>query len=244
MFNLANILTALNLLSGSLAVFCIFFFPEYVIYLIGFSLIMDFLDGLVARALKIQSNIGRDLDSLADMVSFGLVPSLMICSIIVQVRSINLYTYRTLESIWPILPAFLIVIFAAFRLAKFNNDVRDKSVFYGLNTPTCTIFVTGLYYSFNNELLRIDPYTYYVILLIIGSLCMLLVSNIKMFSSKALSLKKYSLIVTSIIVILSGISIYLFQHLGLSIAILLYILFSIFYYYFFNKNQHKNEISS
>ena len=152
--HLPNALTCLNLLCGCLALTLVLgdnpklsgYLPSSfswlplvrAAYLIGLAAVADFLDGLVARALHVSSPIGKDLDSLADMVSFGVVPGAIL--------------FKLLQHALPAagLPeglaylAFTVSIFSALRLAKFNNDTRQTDSFIGLPTPACTLVVASL----------------------------------------------------------------------------------------------------
>ena len=98
----------------------------------------DFADGLLARALRVSSAIGKDLDSLADMVSFGVVPG----AIFFQLLTRGIGSGSLPE--WVPYIGFLVSIFSALRLAKFNNDTRQTTSFIGLPTPACTLVVAAL----------------------------------------------------------------------------------------------------
>ena len=140
--HLPNALTCLNLLCGCLALTFIFSSrPNGLMlgaYLIGIAAVADFFDGLLARALRVSSPIGKDLDSLADMVSFGIVPG----AVLHQLLTAALAT-TTLPP-WLAYAAFVVSIFSALRLAKFNNDTRQTNSFIGLPTPACTLVVVAL----------------------------------------------------------------------------------------------------
>ena len=136
--NIPNTVTCLNLFSGCIA--CVMAFEakyELALLFIVLSSIFDFFDGLLARALNAHSIIGKDLDSLADDVSFGVAPSLIVFSLFKE-----MYYPATMEFIAPYLPyaAFLISVFSALRLAKFNNDTRQTSSFVGLPVPANALF--------------------------------------------------------------------------------------------------------
>lgn len=103
-------------------------------YFVWAACVFDFLDGFIARLLKVHSPIGKELDSLADMVSFGLLPSLVMYKMISSVTSV----------VWLPYIAFLIAVFAALRLAIFNIDETQQDSFKGLNTPANTLFITSL----------------------------------------------------------------------------------------------------
>lgn len=136
--HIPNVLTCLNLLCGCIGV--VEAFHNNIIIscgLIGVALIFDFFDGFVARILKVSSPIGRDLDSLADMVTFGLLPSIIIYQLLMQ-------SIPDLLGIWKAYPAFLIAIFSAIRLAKFNNDPRQSDSFIGVPTPANALLIASL----------------------------------------------------------------------------------------------------
>ena len=107
----------------------------------------DFADGLLARALRVSSAIGKDLDSLADMVSFGVVPGAILFQLLGKMGDPEgLTANKFLLYCLVLLPffGFLVTIFSALRLAKFNNDTRQTTSFIGLPTPACTLVVASL----------------------------------------------------------------------------------------------------
>ena len=124
--HIPNFITCLNLAVGCLAIIAIFEGKlDNIIYYILVAGIFDFLDGFAARMLKVTSAIGKDLDSLADMVTFGVVPSLLMFAMLKNNSSIEWLPYL----------ALLIAVLSGLRLAKFNNDERQSDTFYGLPTP-------------------------------------------------------------------------------------------------------------
>mgnify|MGYP006250456075 CR=1 FL=1 len=141
--NLANLLTLTNLAFGCLALIYIFFDHMVIIegsrtyvtmdklelacYLVFGAAVIDFFDGFVAKLLKIQSEIGKQLDSLADMVTFGLVPGVIMYQLLANSYSASEGAMKV--EIFRFLPGFLITIFAAIRLAKFNIDTRQTNTF-------------------------------------------------------------------------------------------------------------------
>lgn len=152
-----NLLTAGNLVGGILAIILTLTGGiEYAPWCIFASAIFDFLDGFVARLLKVQNEIGKQLDSLADMVTFGVAPGIIVMTLlhlnfknnsIVAFANGNIVRgiYRDYSQVEPwqeyiMYVAFLIPIFALFRLAKFNLDTRQTSSFIGLPTPAMTLF--------------------------------------------------------------------------------------------------------
>ncbi|MCF2492258.1 CDP-diacylglycerol--serine O-phosphatidyltransferase [Dyadobacter chenhuakuii] len=136
--NIPNALTCANLLCGCIGVVEAFH-NNLVIscILIGAALIFDFFDGFLARLLKVSSAIGKDLDSLADMVTFGLLPAIIVYQLLMQ-------SIPDLLGIWKAYPAFIIAIFSALRLAKFNNDPRQSDSFIGLPTPANAMLIASL----------------------------------------------------------------------------------------------------
>ncbi len=142
-----NLLTAGNLVGGILAIiFSITGKIEWAPYCIFASAIFDFLDGFVARILKVQNEIGKQLDSLADMVTFGVAPGVMVMVMLSSWDpNLNQYNYLSYESNTELMGfGFIIPIFALFRLAKFNLDTRQTSSFIGLPTPAMTLFFAAL----------------------------------------------------------------------------------------------------
>lgn len=140
--HLPNAVTCLNLLCGCLALTQIFSSaPEglvYGAYFVAGAALADFIDGLLARVLRVSSAIGKDLDSLADMVSFGVVPGAIFCKLLARGAAPS-----GLPAWVPYL-GFIVSIFSALRLAKFNNDTRQTTSFIGLPTPACTLVVASL----------------------------------------------------------------------------------------------------
>lgn len=102
-------------------------------YMIWLAAFLDFLDGFIARLLKVSSPIGKELDSLTDMVTFGLLPSFILFTMLNE----------TTSSLWPYV-AFVLALFSALRLAKFNVDTRQANGFIGMPTPAAAFFVSGL----------------------------------------------------------------------------------------------------
>lgn len=132
--SIPNLFTSLNLLSGSYGLLALFEGDLYLAALMIFvGSIFDFFDGLLARVLNAGSEIGKQLDSLADMVTFGLLPAFLIFYLFVDIGQPEV-AYL----------AFLLAVASAFRLAKFNIDENQKSDFVGLPTPASAYFIAGL----------------------------------------------------------------------------------------------------
>ena len=173
----------MNLLSGVLGV--IFAFEgrfDISFYMMIASGIFDFCDGLSARALHAYSNIGKELDSLADLVSFGLLPSIMLNRFMVASIEPEGNIGLTILCYIPL----LIVVFSALRLAKFNVDERQTSSFIGLATPASAIICGSLIYYISHDIsfLTIWAKGLYFIPLLSITLSLLLISEIPMFAMK------------------------------------------------------------
>jgi CDP-diacylglycerol---serine O-phosphatidyltransferase len=140
LFSLPNILTLMNLACGLIAIHLIIYQGEYVYaaYFVFIAGIFDFLDGFAARMLNISSDIGKQLDSLADMVTFGAVPGFMMYHLLLD----NFGQ----ESYIPFV-AFAIPLFSALRLAKFNVDERETDGFFWISY-SCQYPFLG-FYSFS-----------------------------------------------------------------------------------------------
>ncbi len=180
-----NIITMINLFCGCAAI--VFLINEEwktAFVLVGVSLIADFLDGFTARHLGVDSPVGKELDSLADMVSFGVVPGMIM--FLILIKNFELTEPDRFWAVLPALPAFLLTMFSALRLARFNLDFEQTDHFIGLNTPASTVFVAGIAIIVNKGVDPLDKYLSnpYVIYIIIAVLCYLLLANLPMFSLK------------------------------------------------------------
>lgn len=174
-----NAITCCNLLCGCIAVI-VCREPSASLAFILLAAFFDFFDGLAARSLKAYSPIGKDLDSLADMVSFGVAPALVGFRYVQElpVKAFGCLNV-TLFLVALALPLF-IAVFSALRLAKFNNDKRQTENFIGLATPACAILYVSLMASGNT----LWHWCYWVPVAVAPVLCWLLVSEIPMFSMK------------------------------------------------------------
>ena len=216
-------ITSLNLLFGCMACIMAFhcFDPmcgtslkgyQWAYILIALSALADFLDGLVARALHAVSNIGAELDSLADLVSFGLAPALVLYNIMLGQGAGH----------WALI-ALLLPVFGAIRLARYNVDPTQGTVFTGLPIPANAIFWIGFTARYAMHFIPLTA-----VVLLIVALSMMMVSNLRMFSLKMHNLTsikqnwaQYLLIVATVaFVVAEGL-------FGLAFAIILYVLLSI-----------------
>ena len=223
--HIPNFITSLNLFSGCVAIVMAFEGAFlWVVFWVIIAAIFDFLDGMAARVLNAPSKIGKELDSLADVVSFGVAPAV---AVFIMLRSYTSYleSLATIQSYIPYL-AFIIPIFSALRLAKFNIDERQTSSFLGLPTPANALFWISYVYGMYN-ISTTNNFMLFLTLLLIIVLSLLMVSEIPMFSFKLKNMqlkgneKPLLLSVCAItLLLLCGVS-------GLAWTVLLYILISI-----------------
>ena len=219
--HIPNALTCMNLFSGCIA--CVMAFHanfEMAMLFIVIGAVFDFFDGLAARLLHAYSNIGKDLDSLADDVSFGVAPALIVFSLF---KEINYPDYLSFLANWLPYAAFLIAVFSALRLAKFNNDTRQTTSFIGLPVPANALFWASL-------IAGCKPIASYHPLLTLALVCLfswLLVSEIPMFSLKFKNLSWKENKIAFIFVIISAILLITLKIAGFAAVIVWYILLSI-----------------
>ena len=222
--NIPNIFTTLNLVSGFLGItFFLSDFTSLIPYCIYLSLTFDYLDGLTARKFNLISNFGKQLDSLADLVSFGVLPSLVIFDWLS-----NHSTYNMLEYI-----SVLILVASAFRLAKFNISQSSSNDFIGLPTPANALFFVSIFYSSKYATFFLNDKILFGLVIIFS---LLMISNIRFISMKfidyslAENINKYIIILVSLLCfLLLGID-------GFPFIILFYISYS-----FINGLFHRNN---
>ncbi|TDO22746.1 CDP-diacylglycerol--serine O-phosphatidyltransferase [Pedobacter duraquae] len=219
-----NALTCANLLSGCIGV--VFAFQgqlDLAAYAVLISGIFDFFDGFSARLLNVKSPMGKELDSLADMVSFGFLPG------VVMFKLLDMSDFTS-----PYLPfiGFLITIFSALRLAKFNIDERQTEDFIGLNTPMNTLFIVSLPFIQKDYPALINSTLLLVSITVL--MCWLLVSEIRIFSLKFGSMKWAENKTKFIFLIASAILIAVLKFAAIPFVLILYISTSILH---FRKNS-------
>lgn len=221
--NIPNAITSLNLLCGCLACIAAFscFDPmcgtalkgyQWAFILIGLAAVADFCDGLVARMLHAVSDIGAELDSLADLVSFGIAPAMVLYNMMLEHG----------EGHWALL-AMLLPVFGAIRLARYNTDPTQGTVFTGLPIPANAIFWIGFTAWYATY-----PTPLWMVVVLIVALSLLMVCNMRMFSLKMHNLsslkenwaQNLQVVATVAFVVLMGLR-------GLAPAIMLYVLLSI-----------------
>jgi len=205
-----NLITCGNITTGALGISNVFLGdPEHTIYFIIVAAGFDFLDGLAARLLGTSSPMGKELDSLADMVSFGVLPAL--------------FLFRYFSDLGMVIAsnsAFLLVPFSAWRLAKFNIDTNQKDKFIGLPTPANAIMIASL--SFTT--LNLSEPVWVVATL---TACFLLVANVEMIALKFNTLQFLENIWKYLLIGLSTALLLIWKQAGIALVIPLYVLLSI-----------------
>lgn len=186
--HIPNSITCCNLLSGCISI--VLLCNGFVIasgIMIFIAAVFDFFDGFAARLLKAYSPLGAQLDSLCDVVSFGVAPSFIMYYYLNQVVTMEVGGINVAP-----FAAFFLAVFAALRLAKFNIDDRQTTSFIGLPTPAMGIFVASLPFTLRHESLSFmgnlmtNPFFLFAIVVIFS---FLMVSEIPFFSLKVKSLK-------------------------------------------------------
>ena len=231
--HIPNTITCLNLISGCIATYWAFQGDfQLALLFIVIGAVFDFFDGMSARLLHVSSEIGKELDSLADDITFGFAPSAIVFSFL---NSFHIHL--------PFVPflAFIIAAFSALRLAKFNLDERQALGFIGLPTPANALFWGSLIVSLEwkkwYEPYMLPDFWLYIILALIPISCYLLVSEIPMFALKFKTWGwkgnevKYIFLLTCIpLLLLLGIS-------GLAAIIAWYVILSVINTHFFSKDS-------
>jgi CDP-diacylglycerol---serine O-phosphatidyltransferase len=227
--HIPNTITCLNLFCGCLAVYFAFHGNlVYSAYLVGLAAVLDFMDGMLARLLRAYSEIGKQLDSLADMVSFGFVPGVLMYHLLEKALE-NQDTFLGISStVFPFL-GFLITIFSALRLAKFNIDTRQTTSFIGMPTPACTIFVSSLPLILANDAFGVAEVVLnpFLLAFLCFLLSYLLVAEIPLFALKFKNLSWKDNSVRFIFVLLAATLSVLFGFTAVPFIIALYIILSI-----------------
>ncbi len=223
MKHVPNLITLLNLALGCTAIILAFSGDMFwVPHLVIAAALADFIDGLAARMLKVSSPLGVQLDSLADMVTFGVLPGVVVYQLLYEAIG-----YTVLW--WQPLPAMLITIFSAIRLAKFNIDTRQSDGFIGVPTPTCTMFIISLLLITQNDRFELAQYIFQPIFLYAVTLIfsLLLIAELPMPALKFKHLGWKGNEIKYIAVALGLALVALLGGLGITIAILIYIFIAI-----------------
>lgn len=232
---LPNFLTTINIMLGCLAI--VFAFEgnlQLSSVMVILAAVMDFFDGFFARILHAYSGFGKSLDSLADMVAFGIAPAIVLYHILIMSltfhdSSFNIETASLLESII-LYAAFLIAIFSGIRLARFTSTNTGNSHFLGVPTPANALLIASiaiiLVETEKEQLRELLLNTYFLVILIL-ILCILMVSGLKLFSLKFSTFSFKSNQVRYIFLIVSALLLILFQLFAVPVIFVFYIFLSL-----------------
>jgi CDP-diacylglycerol--serine O-phosphatidyltransferase len=225
--HIPNLLTCGNLFCGCIGI--VVTFQDNLIlaaYLTGIAGVLDFFDGFVARWLKAYSSIGKELDSLADCVTFGVLPGVILFHLLH--KSIATEASPEFTQYLPF-AAFIITVFSALRLAKFNVDTRQTTSFIGVPTPANAFLIASLplilwQYPPSEDII-LNPYLLIVLIVVMS---FLMTSEIPLFALKFTSYSFAKNRPKYIFLFLSLILLFTLQFIAIPFIIALYILISLF----------------
>jgi CDP-diacylglycerol--serine O-phosphatidyltransferase len=233
--HIPNFVTSLNLYCGGISIiFALKGNLDLAAWFIGLAAVLDFMDGMLARLLNAKSAIGVQLDSLADVISFGLAPAMIVFQLMEKTVNIPFLYWFDLN-VFSLL-AFIITVFSALRLAKFNIDTEQADDFKGLPTPANALFFASLplvyFQAESTGFIAIQNVLsdFWILLSLVVIFSGLLVSNVSLFSMK---FKSFSFRPNSLRYILIGAFVVLFvttRFYALPLIIILYILLSVLFY--------------
>jgi CDP-diacylglycerol---serine O-phosphatidyltransferase len=233
--HIPNFITCLNLFCGCIGIYLAYHGSLAIAaMLIGLASVFDFFDGMAARILHVKSDIGKELDSLADVISFGLLPGVIVFELMSS--SVNLPVFNTGSiNLLPFI-AFLVPVFSALRLAKFNIDSRQTESFIGLPTPAAAIFLGSfpliLAYTKNAFILDLANLlfsNYFVLTTIALMICWLLVAELPLFSLKIKNFSWKDNQPQFILLFISFLLILFLQYAALPVIILIYLVLSLIF---------------
>ena len=247
--HIPNLITLLNLFFGCWAIVVTFQsgtmasldetgdmvieIPEQIFYaslFIGLAAVVDFFDGFAARLLKVNSDLGKQLDSLADVVSFGVAPSFIVFQFLrlSLASDINALSHNTLL----MAPAFIIALAGAYRLAKFNIDPAQTTYFKGVPIPMIGILTAAfplVYWQSQTTIfstLLLSPVFWYFYIIIVSYL---MVMNRPMLALKNFGSKKKLILPLALVALETIISAYFFKWMAIPFGFIGYCLVSLFY---------------
>lgn len=240
--HIPNTITSLNLLSGCLSILLAFEgYILFAVYMIFLAAVFDFMDGMSARLLKAYSNVGKELDSLADVVSFGVAPSMIVfhmmkISLFGTIHMPPIENLALTEILFLIAP-FFIAVLSGVRLAKFNVDERQSENFIGLAVPANAMFFVSLYIISiltTNDLLLSVLKSKFALTILVFLFSLLLVAEFPMFSLKFKNLGIKGNEIRYIFIVLSAILLISLHTIAIPLIIILYILLSAINNWIFN----------
>jgi CDP-diacylglycerol---serine O-phosphatidyltransferase len=247
MKQIPNIFTLLNLFFGCIAIVCILQNGITIVYtndgqsyadipekiwlaplFIGLASVVDFLDGFIARLLKQTTSLGRELDSLADVVSFGVAPGFILYQFL-RMSFMNQENGTDVSMVW-LMPAFILPCAAAYRLAVFNLDDTQSKSFKGVPVPAVGLMVASfplIYWTRNSNLALTILLNKWYLYLIIIFLSALMISRIPILSMKFSGKQDPQIVPRMILILLSLVSVILLHWLAVPVIFLFYIIISL-----------------
>ena len=238
--NIPNILTLLNLSCGAMSVYLASSTETRIAaaYLILAAMVFDFFDGFAARLLRVSSATGKELDSLSDLVSFGLAPALLLMFYISDMP------HMTSGSLFYLIPLLLIPALSALRLARFNLDPRQSTHFIGLPTPANALFLTSLFLM-QNDMSGVKLFSFMesnaaFLTIISVAAALLLNSTLPLLSLKINKTDKSLTIVQLSIILISPILFAVFRFSAVPLIILIYLLLSVIFRKHLTKCKTEN----
>ncbi|CAM1341103.1 Phosphatidylserine synthase [Tenacibaculum amylolyticum] len=238
-----NIITLGNLLCGTIATITAVNGDFYATaILVGIGITFDFFDGFMARLLQVQGELGKELDSLADMVTSGVVPGIVMVQFMLHSKLYNQLGVSSWDSALDIglnldkwlsyeIIGLLLTLFAGYRLAKFNIDERQSDSFIGVPTPAMNLFVLSLpliaEYTSNPLILDIIHNKYFLIVTTIV-LSVLMVSELPLFSLKFKTYAFKDNVVKYVFLLASLVLLFTLKFVAIPLVIILYIVLSVF----------------
>jgi len=233
-----SFITSLGLISGCISIILSISHKDLTLagYFILIAAILDFADGFAARILNSISEFGKQLDSLSDVISFGVAPSMILFRLMelsyVKSAPAADFDYMHPEAFQSIVlySTFFVAVFSALRLARFNLDPRQKKSFVGLAVPANALLIAGLGFATESDLplpgsALILNQGFLLVLTVIS--CYLLVSNIKMFSLKFSNYGFRENYIRYIFLVISAFLLIALKWPGLTPVIILYIVLSL-----------------
>lgn len=229
--------TSLNLLSGCFSIYFAYIFQfETALFFLLAGVFFDVWDGLFARLLKVESELGVQLDSMADLVTCGVAPGIILAQLFVMAgnKPVEIIIGWPLNAVVEFIPwvfiGFLIPLGAAFRLARFNIEGADKIHFIGLPTPAMAMFFGALPllvkhpdFSFLQPVLISNPGLIFLTLIFV----FLMNAQFDLFSFKSLKTGRLDSILRMLLLIFAPVLIYCFGLGGISLGVLIYLLLNL-----------------
>jgi len=218
--HIPNIITLFNLVSGCFAILLALHgrLKEAAIMVLIAS-VFDFFDGFVARLLHVKSEMGKELDSLSDVVSFGLAPAMIMYQLYVSTAMCDVQVYDI--QVTPSILSVLFPCFVALRLAKFNTDSRQTDIFYGLPSPAAAFVLISFVFFTQNA------YSFFIYTAVIVSLCVFMLLNVPLLSLKFKDFKFKNNIFRYILIFVAIILVITLQFRSIPFIILAYVVLSV-----------------